>query len=36
MGTALLLFVILGWRRLLLPGLALEAVPGVRSFHSGY
>jgi hypothetical protein len=28
-GTALLLFVILGWQRLLLPGLALEAVPGV-------
>ena len=28
-GTALLLFMILGWQWLLLPGLALEAIPGV-------
>jgi hypothetical protein len=28
-GTALLLFMVLGWQWLLLPGLALEAVPGV-------
>jgi len=29
LGTALLLFVVLGWQWLLLPGLALEAIPGV-------
>jgi len=28
-GTALLLFMVLGWQWLLLPGLALEAIPGV-------
>jgi len=28
-STALLLFVVLGWQWLLLPGLALEAIPGV-------
>ena len=27
--TAVLLFVVLGWQWLLLPGLALEAIPGV-------
>ena len=27
--TAILLFVVLGWQWLLLPGLALEAIPGV-------
>src|SRR5262245_41838412 len=27
--TAVLLFIILGWQWLLLPGLALEAIPGV-------
>jgi hypothetical protein len=27
--TALLLFMVLGWQWLLLPGLALEAIPGV-------
>jgi hypothetical protein len=27
--TAILLFIVLGWRWLLLPGLVLEAVPGV-------
>jgi hypothetical protein len=30
--TALLLFIVLGWQWLLLPGLALEAVPGVGVF----
>jgi len=29
LGTALLLFIVLGWQWLLLPGLALEAIPGV-------
>src|SRR5262245_43739259 len=29
LGTALLLFVVLGWQWLLLPGLALEAFPGL-------
>jgi len=29
LGTALLLFIVLGWQWLLLPGLALEAVPGL-------
>ncbi len=28
-ATAALLFVVLGWQWLLLPGLALEAIPGV-------
>jgi hypothetical protein len=28
-GTALLLFMVLGWQWLLLPGLALEAIPGI-------
>jgi hypothetical protein len=28
-GTALLLFMVLGWQWLLLPGLVLEAIPGV-------
>ena len=28
-GTATLLFVVLGWQWLLLPGLVLEAIPGV-------
>jgi hypothetical protein len=28
-ATALLLFMVLGWQWLLLPGLALEAIPGV-------
>ena len=31
-GTALLLFMVLGWQWLLLPGLALEAIPGVGVF----
>jgi hypothetical protein len=31
-GTALLLFVVLGWQWLLLPGLALEAIPGMGVF----
>jgi len=30
--TALLLFMVLGWQWLLLPGLALEAIPGVGVF----
>ena len=30
--TALLLFVVLGWRWLILPGLILEAIPGVSVF----
>lgn len=30
--TALLLFMVLGWRWLLLPGLILEAIPGVAVF----
>ena len=30
--TALLLFTVLGWQWLLLPGLALEAVPGLQIF----
>src|SRR5262245_54381909 len=29
LGTALPLFIVLGWQWLLLPGLALEAIPGV-------
>jgi hypothetical protein len=29
LGTALLLFIVLGWQWLLLPGLALEAIPGL-------
>ena len=29
LGTALLLFMVLGWQWLLLPGLAVEAIPGV-------
>ena len=29
LATAALLFVVLGWRWLLLPGLILEAIPGV-------
>jgi hypothetical protein len=32
LGTALLLFMVLGWQWLLLPGLALEAIPGVGVF----
>ena len=28
-STALLLFMVLGWRWLLLPGLIMEAIPGV-------
>jgi hypothetical protein len=34
-GTALLLFLVLGRQWLLLPGLALEAIPGLGGFHSG-
>lgn len=29
LATALLLFIVLGWRWLLLPGLIMEAIPGV-------
>jgi hypothetical protein len=29
LGTAVLLFMVLGWHWLLLPGLALEAIPGL-------
>jgi uncharacterized membrane-anchored protein YitT (DUF2179 family) len=32
LATAVLLFVVLGWRWLLLPGLVLEAIPGVGVF----
>src|SRR6516164_217655 len=35
LGTALLLFIVLGWQWLLLPGLALEAIPGVGSLPFG-
>ena len=35
LGTALLLFMVLGRQWLLLPGLALEAIPGLGYFHSG-
>src|SRR5262245_33151900 len=34
-GTALLLFMVLGRQWLLLPGLALEAIPGLGCFHFG-
>ena len=32
LATALLLFVILGWRWIILPGLVMEAIPGLSVF----
>ena len=32
LGTAVLLFVILGWQWVLLPGLVMEAIPGIDVF----